>query len=90
MGVALILSRQRSLAAKEQVGSVVARGAAPWHRRGKRRPNDGGCPKMQIVLEVPEELKAVGEAVEAMVAQITAAWRSTDGGQAVAYGEIEA
>ena len=45
---------------------------------------------MQIVLEVPEELKAVGEAVEAMVAQITAAWRSTDGGQAVAYGEIEA
>jgi hypothetical protein len=45
---------------------------------------------MQIVLEMPEELKAVGEAVEAMVAQITAAWRSTDGGQAVAYGEIEA
>ncbi len=45
---------------------------------------------MQIVLEMPEELKAVGEAVEAMVAQITAAWRRTDGGQAVAYGEIEA
>ena len=45
---------------------------------------------MQIVLEIPEELKAVGEAVEAMVNQIAAAWRSTGGSQAVAYAEIEA
>jgi len=44
---------------------------------------------MQIVLEIPEELKAVGEAVEAMVNQIAAAWRSTGGSQAVAYAEIE-
>jgi len=44
---------------------------------------------MQIVLEIPEELKAVGEAVEAMVTQIEAAWRSTSGSQAVAYAEIE-
>ena len=45
---------------------------------------------MQIVLEIPEELKAVGEAVEAMVNYIAAAWRSTGGSQAVAYAEIEA
>jgi hypothetical protein len=44
---------------------------------------------MQIVLEMPEGLKAVGEAVEAMVSQIAAAWRSTGGSQAVAYTEIE-
>jgi hypothetical protein len=44
---------------------------------------------MEIVLEIPEELKAVGEAVKAMVAQIGAAWRSTSGSQAVAYAEIE-
>jgi hypothetical protein len=45
---------------------------------------------MQIVLEIPDELKAVGEAVAAMVTQIEAAWRSTEGSQAVAYAEIEA
>jgi hypothetical protein len=45
---------------------------------------------MQIVLEIPEELKAVGEAVAAMVTQIETAWRSTSGSQAVAYAEIEA
>jgi hypothetical protein len=44
---------------------------------------------MQIVLEIPEELKAVGEAAEARVNQIEAAWRSRGGGQAVAYGEME-
>jgi len=44
---------------------------------------------MQIVLEIPEELKAVGEAVEAMVSQIVVAWRSTGGSQAVVYTEIE-
>jgi hypothetical protein len=40
---------------------AVEPGAEPWHRMGSRRPNDGGCPKTQIVLEIPEELKAVGE-----------------------------
>ena len=45
---------------------------------------------MQIVLEIPEELKAVGEAAAARVNQIEAAWRSTGGSQAVAYAEIEA
>jgi hypothetical protein len=45
---------------------------------------------MQIVLEIPEELKAVGEAVAAMVTQIETAWRSMSGSQAVAYAEIEA
>ena len=44
---------------------------------------------MRIVLEIPEELKAVGEAVEAFVRLTEAAWRRTDGGQAVAYGEVE-
>lgn len=44
---------------------------------------------MQIVIEIPEELKAVGEAVEAPVRQIEATWRSTRGGQALAYAEIE-
>src|SRR5262245_39780741 len=45
---------------------------------------------MRIVLEIPDELKAVGEAVAAMVSQIEAAWRSRGGSQAVAYAEIEA
>jgi hypothetical protein len=44
---------------------------------------------MQIVIEIPEELKAVGAAVEALVRQITATWRSTRGGRALAYAEIE-
>ena len=44
---------------------------------------------MEIVLEIPEELKAVGEAVEALLRLTAAAWRSTTGGQAVAYSEIE-
>lgn len=44
---------------------------------------------MRIVLEIPEELKAVGEAVEALVQLPAAAWRSTVGGQAVVYSEIE-
>src|SRR5262249_16007175 len=45
---------------------------------------------MQIVLEIPEELRGGGEAVAAMVTQIETAWRSTSGSQAVAYAEIEA
>src|SRR5690242_41285 len=89
MGVAPILSR-RSGAIGQQRGRAVESGAAPWHRRGSRSPNDGGYPTMQIVLEIPDELKAVGEAVAAMVTQIEAAWRSTEGSQAVAYAEIEA
>jgi hypothetical protein len=44
---------------------------------------------MQMMIEIPEELKAVGEAVEALVRQIETAWRSTRGGQAVADAEIE-
>lgn len=44
---------------------------------------------MQIMIEIPEELKAVGKAVEALVRQIETAWRSTRGGQAVAYAELE-
>src|SRR5262245_40282351 len=69
---------------------AVESGAEPWHRRGKQRPNDGGYPTMPIVLEIPDELKAVGEAVAAMVNSIATAWRSTGGSQAVAYAEIEA
>jgi len=30
---------------------------------------------MQMMIEIPEELKAVGEAVEALVRQIETAWR---------------
>lgn len=44
---------------------------------------------MQIVLEIPEELKAVGEAVEALLRLTETAWRSTTGGHAMAYSEIE-
>jgi hypothetical protein len=41
-----------------------------------------------MMIEIPEELKAVGEAVEALVRQIETAWRSTRGGQEVlsSYG----
>jgi hypothetical protein len=44
---------------------------------------------MQMVLEIPEELKGVGEAVKAMVRQVEASWRSTRGGRAVDYATIE-
>lgn len=44
---------------------------------------------MQIVLEIPEELKAVGEAAVARVRLVEAAWHRTRGGQAVVYSEIE-
>src|SRR4030095_4017725 len=73
----------------EQLSRAVENGAEPWHRRGSRRPNDGGCPMMQIVLEMPEGLKAVGEAVEAMVSQIAAAGRTRGGGRPGASTEIE-
>ncbi|NOT57500.1 MAG: ISKra4 family transposase [Deltaproteobacteria bacterium] len=50
---------------------------------------DGGYPAMQIVLEIPEELKGVGEAIKTMVHQVEATWRSTQGGRAVEYAAIE-
>src|SRR5262245_13172930 len=50
---------------------------------------DGGYPTMQMVMEMPEELKGVGEAVQAMVRQVEASWRSTRGGRAIDYATIE-
>lgn len=44
---------------------------------------------MQMVIEIPDALKGVGEAVRAMIWQVEAAWRSTRGGRAVEYLEIE-
>ena len=44
---------------------------------------------MQMVIEMPEELKGVGEALRAMVRQVEATWRSTRGGRAVDYLKIE-
>lgn len=44
---------------------------------------------MQMVIEIPDELKGVGAAVSAMVRQVEATWRSTRGGKALDYAEIE-
>jgi hypothetical protein len=44
---------------------------------------------MQMVLEMPEELKGVGEAVQVLVRQVEASWRSTRGGRAIDYATIE-
>ena len=44
---------------------------------------------MQMVIEILDELKGVGEAVKAMVRQVEATWRSTRGGRAVDYAAIE-
>jgi hypothetical protein len=44
---------------------------------------------MQIVIEIPDELKGVGEAVRKLLWQVEAAWRSTRGGKALEYPEIE-
>ena len=44
---------------------------------------------MQMVIEIPDELKGVGEAVKAMIRQVEASWRSTRGGRAVDYAAIE-
>jgi hypothetical protein len=44
---------------------------------------------MQMVMEMPEELKGVGEAVKAMIRQVVACWRSTHGGRAVDYAASE-
>jgi hypothetical protein len=42
-----------------------------------------------MVIESPEELQGVGEAVRAMVRQVETTWRSTGGGKALDYPEIE-
>jgi hypothetical protein len=44
---------------------------------------------MEMVIEMPDELKGVGEAVREMLWQVEAAWRSTRGGKALEYPEIE-
>ena len=44
---------------------------------------------MQMVMEMPEELKGVGEAIQALVRHVEASWRSTRGGRAVDYASIE-
>jgi hypothetical protein len=44
---------------------------------------------MQMVIEIPDELKGVSDAVKAMLSQVQAAWRSTRGGKALEYAEIE-
>jgi hypothetical protein len=44
---------------------------------------------MQMLIEIPDELKGVSEAVKEMLTQVAAAWRSTQGGRAVDYAEIE-
>lgn len=44
---------------------------------------------MQMVMEMPEGLKGVGEAIQALVKQVAASWRSTRGGRAVDYATIE-
>jgi hypothetical protein len=44
---------------------------------------------MQMVIEIPDELKGVGAAVSAMVRQVEATWRSTRGGKALDYPGIE-
>jgi hypothetical protein len=44
---------------------------------------------MQMVLEMPEELKGVGDAIKTLVRQVEATWRSTRGGRALEYATIE-
>jgi hypothetical protein len=44
---------------------------------------------MRRVREMPEELKGVGEAVQAMARRGEASWRRTRGGRAVDYATIE-
>jgi len=42
-----------------------------------------------MMIDRPEELKDGGEAVRAMLRQVEAVWRSTGGGKALDYAEIE-
>jgi hypothetical protein len=44
---------------------------------------------MQMGIEIPDELKGVGEAVRELLWQVEATWRSTRGGKALDYTEIE-
>jgi hypothetical protein len=44
---------------------------------------------MQMVIEMPDELKGVGEAIQTLVRQVEATWRSTRGGRAIDYATIE-
>ena len=44
---------------------------------------------MQRVMEIPDELKGVSEAVSAMIRQVRAVGRSTQGGKAVDSPTIE-
>jgi hypothetical protein len=44
---------------------------------------------MQMVIEIPDELKSIGEAVRTLVRQVEATWRSTRGGRALDYAAIE-
>lgn len=44
---------------------------------------------MQMVIEMADELKGVGDAVQAMIRQVEANWRSTRGGRAIDYAAIE-
>src|SRR5215813_14694386 len=55
----------------------------------ERSKPDGGYPAMQMVIEIPDELKGVGEAVWALIRQVEATWRSTRGVKALDYAEIE-
>lgn len=44
---------------------------------------------MQMGSEIPDELKGIGEAVRARGRQVEAPWRSSRGGRALDYAEIE-
>lgn len=50
---------------------------------------DGGYPARQMGIEMPDEFKGVGEAVHARLRQVETVWRSTGGGKALDYAEIE-
>jgi hypothetical protein len=44
---------------------------------------------MHMGIEIPDELKSIGEAVRTLVRQVEATWRSTRGGRALDYAAIE-
>lgn len=49
----------------------------------------GGCPVAVMVIEVPEELKALGDAMVEALAAVTKARAGTKGGKAMDYGAVE-
>lgn len=51
--------------------------------------HDGGCPVAIMVIEVPAELKALGEAMVEAMAAVTKARGGTGAGRAVDYGVVE-